>query len=127
MQMSERRRLSWRAEERKADFGLFEDSALEDLDFDLVFDPAWDGYAEETSLAFEYSFSPFRDDEPDCDKEHVLLEVGELGIVVGDLLIPRVDPVVLRVDPPDEAERSPISDHKLRRSSSSSRPGPPLD
>lgn len=51
MQMSERRRLSWRAEERKADFGLFEDSALEDLDFDLVFDPAWDGYAEETSLA----------------------------------------------------------------------------
>ena len=42
---------SWRAEERKADFGLFEDSALEDLDFDLVFDPAWDGYAEETSLA----------------------------------------------------------------------------
>ncbi len=49
---------------KKADFGLFEDSALEDLDFDVMFDPAWDGYAEETSLAFEYWFSPFRDDKP---------------------------------------------------------------
>jgi hypothetical protein len=47
----------------KADFALFEDSAFEDLDFDVMFDPAWDGYAEETSLAFEHWFSPFRDDE----------------------------------------------------------------
>ena len=49
---------------KKADFVLFQDSALEDLDFEVMFDPAWDGYAEETSLAFEYWFSPFRDDEP---------------------------------------------------------------
>jgi hypothetical protein len=49
---------------KKPDVVLFEDSALEDLDFDVMFDPAWDGYAEETSLAFEYWFSPFRDDEP---------------------------------------------------------------
>ena len=48
----------------KADFVLFQDSALEDLDFEVMFDPAWDGYAEETSFAFEYWFSPFRDDEP---------------------------------------------------------------
>lgn len=48
----------------KADFVLFQDSALEDLDFEVMFEPAWDGYAEETSLAFEYWFSPFRDDEP---------------------------------------------------------------
>jgi len=49
---------------KKADFALFQDSALEDLDFEVMFDPAWDGYAVETSLAFEYRFSPFRDDEP---------------------------------------------------------------
>lgn len=31
------------------------------LDFDVMFDPGWDGYAEETSHAFE---SPFRDEKP---------------------------------------------------------------
>jgi len=52
------------AQGRKPDFILFEDSALEDLDIEVMFDPAWDGYEEETSLAFEYWFSPFRADEP---------------------------------------------------------------
>ncbi len=37
----------------KADFGWFQDSAFDDLDFEIVFDPAWDGYADETSLRFE--------------------------------------------------------------------------
>jgi hypothetical protein len=48
---------------KNADFGMFEDSALEDLDFRVMFDPAWDGYAEETLLAFDFWFSPFRNDE----------------------------------------------------------------
>jgi hypothetical protein len=53
-----------RSKERRPTFGWFQDSAFDDLDFEIMFDQAWDGYAEESSLRFEYWFSAFQGDQP---------------------------------------------------------------
>ena len=51
-----------RDEGRQPNFSFFFDSAFEDLDFEMLLDPAWDGYADDTSLAIEEWFSPFGED-----------------------------------------------------------------
>ena len=56
----------------QSDFGLFEDTAFEDADVELLFTPALDGidegevgrYLGMGSLGFEEWFRPFREEEP---------------------------------------------------------------
>lgn len=59
----------------EVDFGAFEDLAFEDMDFELLFDPAWDGiedYGNEltggqarlVNLRFDDWFRPFREEVP---------------------------------------------------------------